>query len=109
MPLAEEYATSWCQERSHASRFQPSWHMACLPFDFMISTIRPTMPSRIQRRRSRGWRQPISAIYVVRPIKWGNPSKVGTGHHTVDEAVSLYRRDLIARSFPFTIDDARGS
>jgi hypothetical protein len=65
------------------------------------------MPSRIQRRRSRGWRQPINAIYVGRPTKWGNPHKVGTSHHTAEEAVTLYRRDLIAGSLPFTIDDVR--
>jgi Domain of unknown function (DUF4326) len=64
------------------------------------------MPSRIQRRRSRGWRQPISAIYVGRPTKWGNPHKVGAGR-TAEEAMMLYRRDLIAGSLPFTIDDVR--
>jgi hypothetical protein len=30
-----------------------------------------------------------------------------TGHHTAEEAVALYRIDLIAGSLPFTIDDAR--
>jgi hypothetical protein len=65
------------------------------------------MPSRIQRRRSRGWRQPINAIYVGRPTKWGNPYRVRTGHHTAEEAVTLFRRDLIAGSLPFPIDDIR--
>jgi Domain of unknown function (DUF4326) len=65
------------------------------------------MPSRIQRQRSRGWRQPINAIYVGRPTKWGNPHKVETGHHPAEEAVMLYRRDLNAGSLPFTIDDVR--
>jgi hypothetical protein len=37
----------------------------------------------------------------------GNPHKVGAGHHTGEEAVTLYRRDLIAGSLPFTIDDVR--
>jgi hypothetical protein len=65
------------------------------------------MPSRIQRRRSRGWRQPTNAIYVGRPTKWGNPYKVGLGHHAAEQAVSLYRRDLLAGSLPFTTDDVR--
>jgi Domain of unknown function (DUF4326) len=65
------------------------------------------MPSRIRRQRSRGWRQPINAIYVGRPTKWGNPYKAGIGHHTAEEAVTLYRIDLIAGSLPFTIDDVR--
>jgi hypothetical protein len=46
-------------------------------------------------------------IYVGRPTKWGNPYKVGTGHHTVEEAVTLYRRALIAGSLSFTTDDVR--
>jgi hypothetical protein len=65
------------------------------------------MPSRIQGRRWRGWRQSINAIYVCRPTKWGNPHKVGISHHTAEEAVTLYRGDLIAGSLPFTIDDIR--
>ena len=34
------------------------------------------MPQRIQRRRTRGWRLPPTAIYVGRPTKWGNPFTV---------------------------------
>ncbi|AMS03707.1 hypothetical protein SEA_BETTERKATZ_72 [Gordonia phage BetterKatz] len=30
-------------------------------------------PTRIQRRRTKGWRMPDGAIYVGRPTKWGNP------------------------------------
>ena len=30
-------------------------------------------PQRIQRRRTRGWRMPESAVYVGRGSKWGNP------------------------------------
>lgn len=65
------------------------------------------MPKRIQRRRSRGWRQPANALYVGRPTKWGNPYKVGPDHHTANEAVSLYRRDLIAGRLRVAIDDVR--
>ncbi|HZV24731.1 MAG TPA: DUF4326 domain-containing protein, partial [Acidothermaceae bacterium] len=31
------------------------------------------MPSRIQLRRTKGWRKPEGAIVVARPSKWGNP------------------------------------
>ena len=34
------------------------------------------MPSRIQRKRTRGWRMPPGAIYVGRPTKWGNPFSI---------------------------------
>jgi hypothetical protein len=65
------------------------------------------MSSIIQLRRSRGWGQPINAFYVGRPTKLGNPHKVGTGHHTVEEAVTKFRKDLIAGLLPFTNDDVR--
>jgi Domain of unknown function (DUF4326) len=65
------------------------------------------MPSRIQRRRARGWRQPATALYVGRPTKWGNPYKVGPGHHTTEEAVALYRRDLLSGGLSITVDDVR--
>lgn len=35
------------------------------------------MPTRIQRRRTRGWRMPEGAVYVGRPTKWGNPYREG--------------------------------
>lgn len=31
------------------------------------------MPRRIQRKRTRGWRMPESAVYVGRPTRWANP------------------------------------
>lgn len=30
-------------------------------------------PKRIQRKRTKGWRMPIGAVYVGRPTKFGNP------------------------------------
>lgn len=35
-----------------------------------------TTPSRIQRRRIRGWRAPAGARYVGRGTRWGNPFAV---------------------------------
>lgn len=34
------------------------------------------MPTRIQRKRTKGWRMPQGAVYVGRPTKWGNPFAV---------------------------------
>ncbi|MEU6016905.1 DUF4326 domain-containing protein [Streptomyces sp. NPDC047515] len=34
------------------------------------------MPTRIQRRRTRGWRAPEGAIYVGRPTLYGNPFQI---------------------------------
>ncbi|MEV5338904.1 DUF4326 domain-containing protein [Streptomyces sp. NPDC052676] len=35
------------------------------------------MPARIQRRRTKGWRMPLGAVYVGRPSYFGNPFRVG--------------------------------
>lgn len=32
-----------------------------------------SVPKRIQRRRTKGWRMPEGAVSVTRPGKWGNP------------------------------------
>lgn len=34
-------------------------------------------PTRIQRKRTKGWRKPEGAVYVGRPSKWGNPFEIG--------------------------------
>lgn len=34
------------------------------------------IPERIQRRRTRGWRMPASAVYVGRPTVFGNPAVI---------------------------------
>lgn len=33
----------------------------------------PHAPTRIQRKRTKGWKMPEGAIYVGRPTQWGNP------------------------------------
>lgn len=44
-------------------------------------------PTRIQRKRTKGWRMPEGAVYVGRPTKWGNPYGV-----THCDAVHIPRR-----------------
>ena len=44
------------------------------------------MPQRIQRRRTKGWRMPGTAIYVGRPSHWGNP-------FLIEEAIEADYRD----------------
>ena len=36
------------------------------------------VPVRIQRKRTKGWRMPLDAIYVGRPTKFGNPYNVNS-------------------------------
>ena len=39
-----------------------------------IGSLRPT---RVQRKRTKGWRMPPNTVYVGRPTKWGNPFRAG--------------------------------
>lgn len=42
--------------------------------------MKTSIPKRIQRKRSKGWKMPDNTVYVGRPTKWGNPFKVGDKH-----------------------------
>lgn len=35
------------------------------------------VPRRIQRKRVKGWKMPLGAVYIGRPSRWGNPFIVG--------------------------------
>jgi len=49
-----------------------------------------TAPTRIQLRRTKGWRKPPS-IVVARPSRWGNPWPVGTYIGADMDAPDAYR------------------
>ncbi len=70
------------------------------------------MPTRIQRKRTKGWRMPEGAVYVGRPSKWGNPYPAGEelestpfidsdypapAFRTIQQAVDCYREMLPSR------------
>ncbi|MDE2020240.1 MAG: DUF4326 domain-containing protein [Patescibacteria group bacterium] len=52
------------------------------------------MPERIQRKRTRGWRMPLGAIYVGRPGKWGNPY-TAQDCGTIEAALALYEEKVV--------------
>lgn len=62
-----------------------------------------TAPTRVQRRRTRGWQMPAGAVYVGRPTRFGNP--FGVDEHGRARAVELYRAHLAAH--PELIEAAR--
>ncbi|MDO4243505.1 MAG: DUF4326 domain-containing protein [Actinomyces sp.] len=84
-------------------------------------------PQRIQRRRSRGWRMPESAVYVGRPGQWGNPyraARAGSTEWVVEHrghvvktfasgrearayAVESLAADLVAGRAPWTLGEVR--
>lgn len=53
-----------------------------------------TTPSRIQRRRTKGWRRPLKAVIVDRTSRWGNPFVVGPDADDRAHATALYREWL---------------
>lgn len=48
-----------------------------------------TVPVRVQRRRTAGWRMPSGAVYVGRPTRWGKPYPVSD--HGRAATVDRYR------------------
>lgn len=64
------------------------------------------MPTRIQLRRTKGWRKPADALFVARPTRWGNPFRVGV-HGSRAECVELYRAALETGELGFTSRDVQ--
>lgn len=68
-----------------------------------------TAPSRIQRRRTAGWRMPTNATYVGRPTRFGNPARlVRAPHGLVVEwqgggTVGTWPDEAAARRFAVTL------
>ena len=57
------------------------------------SRIPNAEPTRVQLRRTKGWRMPPNTVSVARPTKWGNPFRVGYASiPTAAEAVNRFRR-----------------
>ena len=51
------------------------------------------MPSRVQVKRTKGFRLPANTVYVGRPTKWGNPFRPGPDLARA-QMVSKYRAYL---------------
>lgn len=56
----------------------------------------PKSPTRIQRKRTAGWRMPSNCTYVGRPTKWGNPYPV-CKYRSAKNAVRAYRMGVRGR------------
>ena len=66
-------------------------------------------PTRIQRRRTKGWRKPDGVVFVGRPTKWGNPVRVGRDVKTKLEAVAAYKNWLLAdKTIQNSLHELRG-
>jgi hypothetical protein len=56
-------------------------------------------PTRIQRRRSKGWKRPPTAVIVDRTSRFGNPFIVGMDATDRTHATALYREWLESNSY----------
>lgn len=67
------------------------------------------MPTRIQRKRTKGWRMSEDVVYVGRPTRWGNPWAVSPTV-SAEAAVSFFRKWIeVATIDPTDTGAPRGS
>lgn len=59
-----------------------------------------TQPKRIQRKRTKGWRMPVGAVYVGRPTKWGNSLQVGRDGSAA-AVVEAYRKRIVGNIWTY--------
>jgi len=60
-------------------------------------------PKRIQRKRTKGWKMPESAMYVGRPTKYGNPYSVSI--FGLELALKLFRDTAYGFWTPSNVSD----
>jgi hypothetical protein len=66
-------------------------------------------PSRLQRRRTVGWRKPERAVYVGRPTRFGNPARLVHAPHglvvewTDGGTVGTWPDEAVARRYAVTL------
>lgn len=59
-------------------------------------------PTRIQRKRTKGWKMPENTVYVGRPSKWGNPIILDGDCIYIDIS---YRRKMVYPGAFWTVGD----
>ena len=59
-----------------------------------------TNPTRIQRKRTKGWKMPENTVYVGRGSRWGNPYVVGKDG-TAQDCIEKYKNLML----PYTHKD----
>jgi hypothetical protein len=83
------------------------------PLDFPLDNSPQIPPTRIQLRRTRGWRMPPNTVKVTRPSQWGNPFRVGNLDFRryvpfdAESAVERFAEWLAAGRLPVTKADVR--
>lgn len=62
---------------------------------FVKPLLTASLPMRVQRKRTKGWKMPENTIYIGRPSKWGNEWVIKEGR-TRQDCVNLYKSYLEA-------------
>ena len=75
-------------------------------WDFSRGSVRLEVPERIQRRRSKGSRQPPNTRYCGRPTRWGNPFPIGE-EYTRTESLDAFRNAFWACELSVTPERVR--
>lgn len=88
----------------YANRRDPEQMRVYLDAEIGAVAAPPVKPSRIQRRRTAGWRMPEGTVYVGRPTRWGNPFPAG--YFGREQSVQLYREWLAGADHLGTADAA---
>jgi hypothetical protein len=64
------------------------------------------VPTRIQLRRTKGWRKPAGVVVVSRPSRWGNPFRIGVDDDAA-RCVVLFREALENGELTYSVIDVR--
>lgn len=57
-------------------------------------------PTRVQLRRTKGWRMPANTVKVDRTTRWGNPFPIGGEYPTAEAAVRRFQASLVMAPAP---------
>ena len=84
-------------------------YMAQFKKDLRKGASETTLPKRIQRKRTKGWRMPPNSKYVGRPTKYGNEYELPKEPHPDDYEIAarIYESKLRKGQLPFTRADIR--
>jgi hypothetical protein len=64
-------------------------------------------PARLQRKRTKGWRKPESAVVVTRGSRWGNPYRIEAGRDGTARVCVREGQDVLCVAQGVTEERAR--